>query len=89
MLPGRPYSAPSPALGLVRSPFNGIFLCTGDIAERKIPNAILICGQAQMKSAVAVCTCIAILYLLDAAFFNGVYFADASRMLSDMLSHFR
>ena len=42
-----------------------------------------------MKSVIAICTCIIILYLLDAAFFNGVYFAGVSRMLSDMLSHLR
>ena len=42
-----------------------------------------------MRSVIAVCTCVIILYLLDAAFFNGVYFAGFSRMLSDMLSHFR
>jgi hypothetical protein len=69
--------------------FNGIFLCTAYTEQRKIPNAIPICGQAQMKSAIAVCTCIVILYLLDAAFFNGVYFAGASRMFSDMLLHYR
>jgi hypothetical protein len=48
-----------------------------------------ICGRPQMKSVITVCTCIIILYLLDAAFFNGVYFVGVSRMLSDMLSHFR
>src|SRR5664279_4022293 len=69
--------------------FNGIFLCTAYTAQRKISNAILICGQAQMKSAIAICTCIIILYLLDTAFFNGVYLAGVSRMLSDMLSHLR
>jgi hypothetical protein len=42
-----------------------------------------------MKSAIVVFTCIVILYLLDAAFFNGVYFTGVSRMLSDITSHLR
>ena len=41
------------------------------------------------KTAVTVCTCIVILYLLDAAFFNGAYFAGVIRMLSDLYSYFR
>jgi hypothetical protein len=40
------------------------------------------------KSAIAVCTCIVILYLLDSAFFNGVYFASVIRMLSELYSYF-
>jgi hypothetical protein len=40
------------------------------------------------KSAIALCTCIATLYLLDAAFFNGVYFASAIRMLSELRLYF-
>jgi hypothetical protein len=40
------------------------------------------------KSAIAFCTCIVSLYLLDAAFFNGVYFASAIRMISELYSHF-
>jgi len=42
-----------------------------------------------MKSVIAACTCIVILYLLDAAFFNGVYFAGLSRMVSDISLHLR
>ena len=34
------------------------------------------------KPAIAVCTCLVSLYLLDAAFFNGVYFVSAIRMIS-------
>ena len=41
------------------------------------------------KTAIALCTCIVILYLVDSAFFNGVYFAGAIHMLSDLYSHFR
>ena len=40
------------------------------------------------KIAIAVCTCIIILYLLDAAYFNGAYFAGFIRMISDLGSHF-
>jgi|NGEPerStandDraft_6_1074524.scaffolds.fasta_scaffold28035_1 hypothetical protein len=40
------------------------------------------------KSAIALCTCIATLYLLDAAFSNGVYFASAIRMLSELRLYF-
>ena len=41
------------------------------------------------KSAIALCTCIVILYLLDSAFFNGVYFAGLVHLLSDLYRHFR
>lgn len=40
------------------------------------------------KSAIALCTCIVTLYLLDAAFFNGTYFAGAVSMIYDLRSHF-
>jgi hypothetical protein len=40
------------------------------------------------KSAIAFCTCIVSLYLLDAAFFNGVYFPNAIRMLSELHLYF-
>ena len=40
------------------------------------------------KSAIALCTCIVTLYLLDAAFFNGVYFAGAISMLSELRTYF-
>jgi hypothetical protein len=40
------------------------------------------------KSAIAFCTCIVSLYLLDAAFFNGVYFAIVIRMVSQLYSYF-
>jgi hypothetical protein len=40
------------------------------------------------KTAIAVCTCIVILYLLDVAFFNGMYFASVIRMLSELYLYF-
>ena len=40
------------------------------------------------KSAIALCTCIVSLYLLDAAFFNGVYFAAVISMLSELRLYF-
>ena len=36
------------------------------------------------KSAIALCVCIVSLYLLDAAFFKGAYFASAISMLSEL-----
>jgi hypothetical protein len=46
-------------------------------------------GQIQMdKSALAMCTCIVTLYLLDAAFFKGEYFASAISMLSELRTYF-
>src|SRR5450759_3963699 len=41
------------------------------------------------KLAIALCTCIVILYLLDAAFFNGVYFTSIISMLSELRPYFR
>jgi hypothetical protein len=40
------------------------------------------------KSAIALCTCIFTLYLLDAAFFNGVYFTSAMSILHDLRTFF-
>ena len=39
------------------------------------------------KSAIALGICIATLYLLDAVFFNGAYFANAISMLSELRIH--
>jgi hypothetical protein len=73
---------PSPFL----TPF---FFALFSLHGAKYRTKFLFAGQAQMKFAIAVFTCIVILYLLDAAFFNGVYFAGVSRMLSDISLHIR
>ena len=36
------------------------------------------------KSTIALCICTVTLYLLDAAFFNGAYFASAISVLSEL-----
>ena len=46
-------------------------------------------GNQMDKSAIAICTCIVILYLLDAAFFNGQYFDGVIRTLAQVYAFFR
>jgi hypothetical protein len=40
------------------------------------------------KAAIALCVCVIALYLLDAAFLSGAYFASAIGLLSELRNYF-
>jgi hypothetical protein len=42
-----------------------------------------------MRSLVAVLVCIAVLYAVDVIWFNGLLFAAAAGMMSQIVTHFR